>query len=171
MKFTYNVIAIGTPFLDQVENLQDQNKNCSDQNKTCEMLIRSCIIHWRYSRTLEALQYHGASPLCDLATLQSAMRYKRYTDEQRHRILGTCQGHSGALCVTGHTAPCAEETVLRSIQTPSERQFTKPWPQGLLLVASKINPLVTRNLYTKRRIECRNLRRSSLPFVLVHETM
>ncbi|GMG15624.1 unnamed protein product [Phytophthora fragariaefolia] len=34
-----------------------------------------------------ALQYRGASPLNDLATLQSAMRYKPYTDEQRYRIL------------------------------------------------------------------------------------
>ncbi|GMG16620.1 unnamed protein product [Phytophthora fragariaefolia] len=38
-----------------------------------------------------ALQYHGASPLYDLATLQSAIRYKRYTDEQRHRILGVAK--------------------------------------------------------------------------------
>ncbi|GMG17868.1 unnamed protein product [Phytophthora fragariaefolia] len=30
---------------------------------------------------------------------------------------------------TKYTAPCAEETVLRSIQTPSERQLTKPWPE------------------------------------------
>ncbi|GMF58634.1 unnamed protein product [Phytophthora fragariaefolia] len=31
------------------------------------------------------------------------MRYKRYTDEQRHRVLGTwaCQGHSGALGLGG----------------------------------------------------------------------
>ncbi|GMF51990.1 unnamed protein product [Phytophthora fragariaefolia] len=39
------------------------------------------------TRSMNALQYHGASPLYDLATLQSAMRYKRHTDEQRHRIL------------------------------------------------------------------------------------